>query len=97
MVCGKRPEDRFLAGIVMGGSEKCASHLPGFYTEVSKFRKWIDSKLSSQKKIEDQQPLKHSNNTKVSKRILHSKTFKRKYVVPTQKLQRIAKVLNIGK
>ena len=52
MICGKRSEDRFLAGIVMGGSEKCASHLPGFYTEVSKFRQWIDSKLGATADIE---------------------------------------------
>ena len=52
MICGKRSEDRFLAGIVMGGSEKCASHLPGFYTEVSKFRQWIDSKLEVTTNIE---------------------------------------------
>ena len=88
MVCGKRPEDRFLAGIVMGGSLKCASHLPGFYTEVSKFREWIDSNL---KKSGHQPP---KNSTRI---LLHSKTFKRKYFVPKQKLQHIAKVLNIGK
>ena len=52
MICGKRSEDRFLAGIVMGGSEKCASHLPGFYTEVSKFRQWIDSNLGATADIE---------------------------------------------
>ena len=45
-MCGKRQEDRFLAGIVSTGPEVCASEFPGIYTDLTKYRAWIDEKVA---------------------------------------------------
>ena len=44
-MCGRYPEDRFLAGIVTKGPEHCATEEPGVYLDIAKYRDWIDERL----------------------------------------------------
>lgn len=41
------PDHFYLAGMVAGGIGCGERNVPGFYAEVSKYRKWVDKKLST--------------------------------------------------
>jgi secreted trypsin-like serine protease len=54
MICGKKPQDRYLVGIVsFGGPMYCANDMPGVYTHVAAFRPWIDEKIAETQIIEE--------------------------------------------